>query len=309
MAEQGSGLYFWSTPSVWRAVTCGVALTVFIRQSFSSILVDVSMEGFSGMTCKSGLRLGSLTMALLIVGAVSLSGCMTQKSEPAPAVVKSQPVIPPKPKPPTVEQQTSLLLRQAERALYGDRLMYPEDDNAYDRYQAVLKLQPGNAQAKSGLQQIVVRYVQMGREALRHSRLSDATAYAQRAKSIDASNPLLQEFEQHLSEAVRQHAAAPVKVAPERPVSSKLGKPESGSESEYNLDVADLNQRGDAIRAVLKDVAERVKNSDEVLLIVARNDAEGRWLYKEMKKAAEGYRIRGDIKVGSPPRIVVYPPI
>ncbi len=232
---------------------------------------------------------------------------MTGEPEPD-SKVAPQPDVPSGPKPPTVEQQVSLMLRQAERAMNGDRLMYPDNDNAYDRYQAVLKLQPQNAQAKSGLQVIIVRYVQMGREALRHSRLSSARLYADRARFIDADNPLLQEFEQHLAEASRQHASVPVKVAP-GPASSKLGASEAGAENEYSLDVSDLNQRDDAVLAVLKKVADRVKNTDEVLLIVARNDAEGRWLYKEMKKAAEGYRIRGDIKVGSPPRIVVYPPI
>lgn len=245
---------------------------------------------------------------LMVCGAI-LSGCMSQQPEPASEVKVPQSPVPAKPKPPTLEQQVSLMLRQAERAMYGDRLMFPEDDNAYDRYQAVLKLQPGNAQAISGLQQILVRYVQMGREALRHSRLGNAKAYARRAGLIDADNPLLREFEQQLSEAERLNPVAPAKVSSGRPVSSKLGTPESGPESQYELNLSDLNLRGDAIRAVLKEIAERVKSSDEVLLIVARNDAEGRWLYKEMKKAAEGYRIRGDIKVGSPPRIIVYPPI
>lgn len=261
------------------------------------------------MNCASGLWGGSRVIGLLLVWGVVLSGCMNQQSEPTSEVKVPQSPLPAKPRPPTVEQQVSLMLRQAERAMYGDRLMFPEDDNAYDRYQAVLKLQPGNTQAISGLQQILVRYVQMGREALRHSRLPNAQIYARRARLIDADNPLLLEFEQQLTEAQRLSPVAPAKQSAGRPVATKLGTPESGPESQYELNLSDLNQRGDAIRSVLKEIAERVKNSDEVLLIVARNDAEGRWLYKEMKKAAEGYRIRGDIKVGTPPRIIVYPPI
>lgn len=241
-----------------------------------------------------------------------LSACVTQ--EPAPrTAAQVQPVEAARPAGPTLDQRVGLLLRQAERALYNDRLLLPADDNAYDRYQAVLKLQPGNAQAKTGLQMIAMRYIEMGRTALRHSRLSEARTYATRARQVYADNPLLREFEQALADAQRHQAQAALGTPTAPSAGSGSGadsrSTQAQSANEYPLNPAALSQRGAEIQAVLKQIADRVKRSDEVVLIVARNDEEGRWVYREMKKAAQGHRVRGDIKVGSPPRVVIYPPI
>ena len=40
-------------------------------------------------------------------------------------------------------------------------------------------------------------------------------------------------------------------------------------------------------------------------VIVARNDAEGRWIYKSMQQAIEGYRLRGNIKMGKRPKVTL----
>ncbi|GAB3110322.1 N-acetylglucosaminyltransferase [Aestuariicella hydrocarbonica] len=236
------------------------------------------------------------------LGAALLSGCSTQvaepKSLPAESLAAAAP-LPEKPRGPTLQEQVEELLRDAERAMSADRLMSPENDNAYDRYKAVLLLQPSNEQARSGLQQMVVRYVQLGRGALRASQISQAKIYASRAHYLDADNRLLHELEREIGLASERALVALASV--------DAGEP--ASENEYPLNISALNRRDDEVKEVLSEVASRVKLSDEALLIVARNDAEGRWLYKEMKKAAGGYRIRGDIKVGKRPKIVVFPPI
>lgn len=279
-----------------------------------------TMVLITGFAPSIGLSKAMALLILLLLGSL-LSGCISQEPAPKPKVVQPQPTVVLRPAPPTVEQRVSLLLRQAERALSADRLLLPAGDNAYDRYQAVLKLQPNNAQAKSGLQVIAMRYIDMGRTALRHSRVSDARVYAQRAKRVYADNPLLRELEQALAEAEHNQRVAALAVAPSQAAGTQQGvnrgseqdnnskSAQTSADNEYPLSPAALSKRGDEIKAVLAKVAQRVKVSDEVLLIVARNDEEGRWLYQAMKKAAEGHRIRGDIKVGSPPKIVVYPPI
>jgi hypothetical protein len=271
-----------------------------------------SMTLITGFARGIGLPKAIALLVLLLLGSL-LSGCISQAPAPKPKVVQPLPTVAAKPAPPTVEQRVSLLLRQAERALSADRLLLPAGDNAYDRYQAVLKLQPNNAQAKTGLQVISMRYIDMGRTALRHSRVSDARVYAQRAKRVYGDNPLLRELEQALAEAEQHQRVAALAVDPSPAAHTKQGSApksaQASADNEYALNPAALSKRGDEIQAVLAKVAQRVKVSDEVLLIVARNDEEGRWLYQAMKKAAEGHRIRGDIKVGSPPKIVVYPPI
>lgn len=250
----------------------------------------------------SGKGCISLSLTLL------LSACATQ--EPAPRTLPRVQHVPAvQPVGPTIAQRVSLLLRQAEGALYADRLLLPPHDNAYDRYQAVLRLQPDNTQAKTGLQMIAMRYIEMGRTALRHSRLGEARTYAQRARQVYPDNPLLREFELALADAQRHQAQAAVAAPAAAAASSAAAPTAARSENEYPLNAAALSKRGAEIKAVLAEVATRVKRSDEVVLIMARSDEEGRWLYREMKQAAGGYRIRGDIKVGNPPKITIYPPI
>jgi hypothetical protein len=42
-------------------------------------------------------------------------------------------------------------------------------------------------------------------------------------------------------------------------------------------------------------------------MIIARTDVEGRWIYQKMRDAVPGYRVRGDIKLGNPPRVQLVP--
>jgi hypothetical protein len=56
-------------------------------------------------------------------------------------------------------------------------------------------------------------------------------------------------------------------------------------------------------------VAQRVRESDETVLILARTDAEGRWIYKVMRESVGEYRIRGDIRITREPALVLQPPI
>lgn len=188
------------------------------------------------------------------------------------------------------KRQIQTMLQRAELQLGRDRLTTPARDSAYGYYQAVLRLDPSNQQAKSGLQLIVIRYIQLARDALAHSKLELAKQYYAHAKRMAPRNPLLAEFENALLQVQEKTTAL-------------------AEQSEFVLDRQALAQRQTQIVDLLQRVATRVKVSDESVLIIARTDAEGRWLYQQMRKAAEGYRIRGDIKVGLEPKIVLHPPI
>jgi hypothetical protein len=48
--------------------------------------------------------------------------------------------------------------------------------------------------------------------------------------------------------------------------------------------------------------------SEATFLIRARTDEEGRWIYKTMRDAVGGYRLRGNIDVSGTPAIVVSTP-
>ncbi|MCW8194426.1 hypothetical protein F6455_06475 [Proteobacteria bacterium 005FR1] len=193
----------------------------------------------------------------------------------------------------TVEDDVRQLLKDAESALAEDRLTTPEHDNAFDRYQAVLLLRPDNEQAKTGLQLIFTRYMSLARSALARSRPGTARALVERARLVDRDNPLLAELTAEISSAQQQLAQT---------VGSDKSK-------EILLDVENLERRDEKVVEKLQSLANQIKESEETLLIVARSDAEGRWIYQRMSEGVPDYRLRGDIRLGREPKILLLPPL
>ncbi|HMY39697.1 MAG TPA: hypothetical protein PK011_10250, partial [Marinagarivorans sp.] len=88
---------------------------------------------------------------------------------------------------------------------------------------------------------------------------------------------------------------------------AKLAQTQAASKSTtISLPAADLSAKSPAVETTLRNLAKRVAVSNELLIINARSDAEGRWIYKTMKDAA-GARLRGDIKISSTPSIQLHP--
>jgi hypothetical protein len=189
------------------------------------------------------------------------------------------------------------LLSQAERALQADRLMSPASDNAYDRFQAVLLMQPKHPSAISGLQVIVLRYIELARDALARQRRGDVAHYLARAEVVGLGRELIDELkaqrDQHLSRGSQVAAQGLLE----------------GGESRLMLTPDILSARGEPLHRQLQAVAERIEKTHESLLIVARTDGEGRWLYKQIKSRLVGYRLRGDIRIGEGAYLAFLPPL
>ena len=56
---------------------------------------------------------------------------------------------------------------------------------------------------------------------------------------------------------------------------------------------------------MLAGIAQRIRQHQMRVIIVARDDSEGRWIYGQLRQAVPGYRVRGDIKLGNPPRLLL----
>lgn len=195
----------------------------------------------------------------------------------------------------TLEQR---LLIQAQEAFRLARYTTPQHNNAYDKFHSVLLLNPENPQARAGLQAILLRYAQLVRSAIERGRLRAANAYLNQAELFYPASALLMDLKQQIKAAkADQHKAQQVVQKVETP------------KDEYALSVSELSARSDAIKARLSDIALRVKDSDESVLIFARSDREGRWIYKQLKLAADGYRVRGDIRIAKAPKVRILPPL
>jgi hypothetical protein len=71
----------------------------------------------------------------------------------------------------------------------------------------------------------------------------------------------------------------------------------------YPLNRRQLNARSAALAKRLEKLGERAKSANMRVIIRSRNDAEGRWIYQQMRKAPGEPRIRAELTIGSPPRV------
>jgi hypothetical protein len=76
-------------------------------------------------------------------------------------------------------------LAQAAADLAAFRLTGPARGNAHQRYQEVLALDPDNATARRGLEQIIDTYQELAREAIGEDDREQAQIYLQRARTVE----------------------------------------------------------------------------------------------------------------------------
>jgi hypothetical protein len=100
---------------------------------------------------------------------------------PAPAAVAPQP-----PPPEVVEA-----LRTAQRQIDGDQLTTPPGDNALESYQTVLRRQPGNVEARAGIDRIAAIYAQWAQIAEHKGSPGRARRYIEKALIAKPDDPAL----------------------------------------------------------------------------------------------------------------------
>lgn len=231
---------------------------------------------------------------LYMTMAFSLSACQLPflANQKKPAVVAPPPAVAPAPVITKEQQVIRMLLLNGEYTLSRDQLLTPANDNAYDFFRAVLKLDPENQRAKGGLQGIVMRYVDLARQAAARGNYTQATTMLNNARIVDPNNLLIKEVSSALTEQIK--SAPPV-------------QPYRGGANEFLLDANLLGKDDPQMLARITEIAQKLKTTDSLAMIIARTDVEGRWIYQKMREAVPGYRVRGDIKLGSPPRVQIVP--
>lgn len=231
----------------------------------------------------------------------SLMACNTtpvarQSPPPEPAPVQVPAVDPVQQAQKSFEDK---LLDQAELAFRKGRLTAPSHDNAYDRFHSVLLINPDNQLARSGLQAILIRFADMIREALGASNYAGAEALLKQAQIYYPGNTLLLDLQEEARKARKHYQQV------------SLTKPDTTDMQveEFELSPQTLRKDKEQLVPLITSIAQRVQQTDESVMIYATTDAEGRWIYSQMKKAVPGYRVRGDIRIASRPRIAILPPL
>jgi hypothetical protein len=196
------------------------------------------------------------------------------------------------------------ILAKADADLYADRLMKPEDSNAVDRYRAVLLLDKTNQRAALGLQQVVERYIVLARAFEVRGDYNMALNFVASAETINGKTASLTEMKKSIDAGKRAN-----RLVINTPKIDFVTTSLSPLQKVFPLNPADLSARNKNITNQLAALAGRVQESKEYVLIYARNDAEGRWVYQQMRKASVNYRLRGNIKQHQNPRVVLDAPL
>ncbi|WP_193754264.1 N-acetylglucosaminyltransferase [Microbulbifer sp. Q7] len=233
-----------------------------------------------------------LVQAALLLAVLVAVGCATPPPEPQAPVL---PVEPPQPTGPSPEEirhrAVQHFLARAEVAQREGFITMPAGASAYDFYLQVQQLDPGNIQAAAGIQTLVMQLVEQARDALRQRSFGRVNSLLNTADEIAPGNPLSKEVRSQLR---REQQRARQDVTPGGPGAQTVALPER-----------DLTARSDAMVQMLGSIARRIREHGLRVVIVARTDAEGRWVYSQLRQAVPGYRVRGDIKLGNPPRLLL----
>jgi hypothetical protein len=210
-----------------------------------------------------------------------LGGCTNPAPEPAaaPAPVPAAPAQPPPPKPRIDIDRLDALLEQGDQALKAGRLLTPIDSCAYDFYKEALVVAPGHPAALHGLERVAERYVAMAEQAAEKGQYQSARSMLERARIVDPDLDSIDAMEVQItmrSTAQRQTTT---------------------------LDAQQLSDHSGVLVGRLKALGAQAKSQDSWVIIRARSDAEGRWIYQQMADSPGARRIRAEMTLGAPPAV------
>jgi len=177
------------------------------------------------------------------------------------------------------------ILYDGRKALNANRLLTPPDISAHAYFQRVLAIEPVNAVALQGIQDIVAKYLQLADEAGRQGLFDEAKGLLRRAEQVDRNHAGI--------------AAAWVALETEMETSDVV----------HSLSASDLASKSPAISVQLSRIAIQARDSGAFFLITAPSDDQARWIYAQMQTAVEGHRLRGNIELGSTPTIRLIIPV
>ena len=226
--------------------------------------------------------------ALVLLLTMLATACATK---PAVTVYEPKPVPPPEPEPVVIDD-TALrrarvladMLYEAKSAYDDNRLMLPAGNNAYEIYQQVLQLDPGNAVALEGIEEIALRYVALAESAINLGEYDEAGSMLARATRLSPQRAEIAVTRDRLEQARKNRVQV------------------------HEIDPAGLKAQSLEVMTVLAEIAQQIQRTESTFLIRARSDEEGRWIYKTMRDAVGGYRLRGNIDITGTPAIVITTP-
>lgn len=225
-------------------------------------------------------RMGLAFVVVLLLACTPLESTSTLEDEQTTVLMPAEMTTAVDERATEKENSIAAMLAEARRAMSEDRLMMPKQGSAYYWYQQVLTIEGSHPEAHQGMREMGAQYLRLAEQAYKLNRRARAELLLGRAMKISAS----------LADVEAMKARYPERIKPN---------------NEFHLAVKDLSRKNSQTIAQLRLLAEKARQLPSRLLIIARSDAEGRWIYKQMRQSVEGYRLRGNIKVGRVPKVVL----
>ncbi|MFT4997298.1 MAG: hypothetical protein ACJA0M_002281 [Chitinophagales bacterium] len=175
--------------------------------------------------------------------------------------------------------QVTLLLAKANEAIERGRFVAPQFDNANGYYRQLLVLSPTNDQALAGIQNLAEILSLKAKQSLEVDRIQDYRVYTSWIRQIAPGSPLLAELKG---------------LDPAR---------QDGGNS-WAISSSDLAARNSSARKKIKQAALTAKAYASRVKIIAPTDADGRWIYQQMRVFADDFLFRSSFIIGDKPAIV-----
>ena len=172
--------------------------------------------------------------------------------------------------------QRAAWLQAAEDAMARDHLTFPEAGSAASLYRKILELEPGDQDAVRGLERIVETYVYLSEQALSRRQFATARSMLARARLILPDHPSIE------------------------PSAARIRLIQEADRKTLPLQQSELTAEAAAVAASLRRFAEAGKARDCRYTIKAKNDGQGRWIYKRLSQGHGERRLRAQIHIQLP---------
>ena len=167
------------------------------------------------------------------------------------------------------EAEVARLLAAAEADLKARRLTSPEGNNAWEKYQQVLRLSPAHPEAMVGMEQVIESYMELFGAAAKQEDFEKAAGYLTKVRELHPDSPVLEEGTQHL-EAAKQARAERIaeqkrqRQAEEAARQAELERQQTAQEIERHWTAFEAAMEGEDLDEAISSLAEvRNLNPDE----------------------------------------------
>lgn len=173
------------------------------------------------------------------------------------------------------------LLQQAAQANDAGRWIEPYSGSAVDYFRQALAMDPNNATALRGIENITEAQAAKARQAADRAQYNLAWLELDRARRADPMHPTI------------------------KPTASYLQLQENSKRYRVEFTQRALANRTKDTKLSLRTLGEQAKQPDCRAIITSASDAQGRWMYQQMKQAAGDRRLRAALETGAPSSVAV----